>query len=86
METRTINPILKNVLELGPVLAFFGFIIWALTQQTDTLQALLVTPVWFIVLGVAWRLVGKAPHHIEKYAAFQRDLEEEAKLEAATRA
>ena len=68
------------------VLAFFGFILWALTQQADTLQALLVTPVWFIVLGVAWRLVGKAPHHIEKYAAFQRDLEEEAKLEAATRA
>ena len=39
-----------------------------------------------VMLGVAWRLVGKAPHHIEKYAAFQRDLEEEAKLEAATRA
>ncbi|MEV6057039.1 hypothetical protein [Streptomyces sp. NPDC052107] len=36
------------------VLAFFGFLIWALTQKEDTLRALLVTPVWFAALGIAW--------------------------------
>ncbi|MEU2980557.1 D-serine/D-alanine/glycine transporter [Streptomyces hirsutus] len=36
------------------VLAFFAFLIWALTQKEDTLQALLVTPVWFVILGIAW--------------------------------
>lgn len=37
------------------VLAFFAFVLVLLTQETDTLQALLVTPVWFIVLGIAWK-------------------------------
>ncbi|MEV0598790.1 D-serine/D-alanine/glycine transporter [Streptomyces sp. NPDC050315] len=39
------------------VLAFFVFLIWALTQKPDTLQALLVTPIWFIVLGIAWTVL-----------------------------
>ena len=39
------------------VLAFFAFIIVLLTRQPDTLQALLVTPVWFIILGVGWYFV-----------------------------
>ena len=33
---------------------FFLFLIWAFTQKDDTLQALLVTPIWFVVLAVAW--------------------------------
>ena len=36
------------------VYAFFAFLIWAFTQKEDTLQALLVTPVWFVVLAAAW--------------------------------
>ncbi|MFF4762709.1 D-serine/D-alanine/glycine transporter [Streptomyces sp. NPDC001292] len=39
------------------VLAFFAFLIWALTQKDDTLQALLVTPVWFVILGIAWAVL-----------------------------
>jgi D-serine/D-alanine/glycine transporter len=39
------------------VLVFFAFLIWALTQEQDTLQALLVTPVWFVVLGLAWAVM-----------------------------
>ena len=35
------------------VLAFFGFLLWALTQQPDTLQALIITPMWFVALGIA---------------------------------
>jgi D-serine/D-alanine/glycine transporter len=59
------------------VLAFFGFLLWALTQQPDTLQALMVTPVWFVALGVAWFFVRKQPRHLEKYEAFQRELDED---------
>lgn len=36
------------------VLAFFAFILVLLTLQDDTRQALMVTPIWFILLAVGW--------------------------------
>ena len=33
------------------VLAFFVFILWALSQQADTATALIVTPIWFVILA-----------------------------------
>ena len=45
------------------LIVFFAFLVWALTQESDTLQALLVTPVWFAVLGVAYLVVRRSPHH-----------------------
>ncbi|RYV51882.1 amino acid permease [Pengzhenrongella frigida] len=36
------------------VLAFFAFMLVALARGEDTRLALLVTPVWFVVLGGAW--------------------------------
>ena len=62
------------------VLVFFVFILWALTQQPDTLQALLVTPAWFIALGIAWIFVRKQPRHLQKYEAFKRELAEKGDL------
>jgi D-serine/D-alanine/glycine transporter len=56
------------------VFAFFAFVLWALTTQPDTLMALLVTPVWFVVLGVAWFILRKRPSHLARYAEFQKDL------------
>ena len=56
------------------VFAFFAFLIWALTQRADTLQALLVTPVWFVVLGIGWAVVRRRPHHLERYEEFRRSL------------
>ncbi|MFM6849125.1 MAG: D-serine/D-alanine/glycine transporter, partial [Terrabacter sp.] len=58
------------------VFAFFAFLIWALTQRADTLQALLVTPLWFVVLGIGWAVVRRRPHHLERYEAFRRELDE----------
>ncbi|MDJ0349620.1 D-serine/D-alanine/glycine transporter [Cryobacterium sp. PH29-G1] len=46
------------------VLAFFAFLVWALTQKTDTLQALLVTPVWFIGLGIVWAVIRRRPEQV----------------------
>ncbi|MFG1782542.1 D-serine/D-alanine/glycine transporter [Rhodococcus oryzae] len=53
------------------VMAFFGFLIWAFTQKEDTLQALLITPVWFAVLGVAWAIIRRRPVQMARAAAFQ---------------
>lgn len=39
------------------VLAFFVFILWALAQQADTRLALFVTPLWFVLLGVSYRVM-----------------------------
>lgn len=56
------------------VLAFFVFLVWAFTQKADTLQALLVTPVWFIVLGIAWAVLRKRRRHLAREAAFREEL------------
>jgi D-serine/D-alanine/glycine transporter len=59
------------------VFAFFAFVLWALTTQTDTLIALLVTPLWFVLLGVGWFSLRRRPSHLARYATFQRDLQTE---------
>jgi D-serine/D-alanine/glycine transporter len=51
------------------VLAFFVFILWALTTQPDTLTALLVTPIWFAVLCGAWLFVRRSTNHLARHAA-----------------
>ncbi|WP_067487113.1 MULTISPECIES: D-serine/D-alanine/glycine transporter [Dickeya] len=38
-------------------LAFFAFVLVLLTLQPDTLQALTVTPLWFVVLAVAYQIL-----------------------------
>jgi D-serine/D-alanine/glycine transporter len=60
----------------GPVMvwvvfAFFAFVLWALTTQPDTLLALLVTPIWFLVLGVAWAILRRNPVHAARYETFK---------------
>ena len=57
------------------VLAFFVFVVWALAQAADTRAALVVTPIWFVLLGVAWALVRRRPHNMERRAAFQANLD-----------
>ena len=56
------------------VFGFFAFLLWAFTQKTDTLQALLVTPVWFVVLGIAWAVLRRRPRHLAREAAFRTEL------------
>jgi D-serine/D-alanine/glycine transporter len=74
-----------GVVMVWVVFAFFAFVLWALTTQPDTLTALLVTPLWFVVLAVAWAILRRRPAHLARYEAFQADLEAEAKLEAEAR-
>ncbi|OBG86406.1 D-serine/D-alanine/glycine transporter [Mycobacterium sp. E802] len=57
------------------VLGFFVFLIVAFTLKEDTRQALLVTPIWFIVLAVAWAVLRRRPRHLAREAAFRADLE-----------
>ena len=40
-------------------LAFFAFVIVLLTLETDTRQALMVTPIWFVILGLGWMFIRK---------------------------
>ncbi|QTF07942.1 D-serine/D-alanine/glycine transporter [Brenneria izadpanahii] len=40
-------------------LAFFAFVIILLTLQHDTLQALVITPLWFIILTIAYQFFRK---------------------------
>ncbi|AOW93328.1 D-serine/D-alanine/glycine transporter [Rhodococcus sp. WMMA185] len=56
------------------VFAFFAFIVWALTQDDDTLVALLITPFWFAGLGIAWVVIRRRPAHVARYTAFKEEL------------
>ena len=40
-------------------LEFFVFVIVLLTLEADTRQALMVTPLWFIILGMGWMFIRK---------------------------
>ena len=59
------------------VLAFFVFILWALTTQPDTLTALLVTPIWFALLGGAYAVLRRTPLHQARVAEYQAMAAEE---------
>jgi D-serine/D-alanine/glycine transporter len=56
------------------VYAFFAFVLWALTTQPDTLAALLVTPIWFVILGVAWAILRRRPAHLARFEVFRAEL------------
>jgi D-serine/D-alanine/glycine transporter len=43
------------------VLAFFVFMLVALAQADDTRLALVVAPVWFLLLGAAWYFNRQTP-------------------------
>lgn len=57
-----------GVLMVYVVFAFFAFLLWALTTQADTLQALLVTPIWFALLGVVYAFLRRTPLHQARVA------------------
>jgi intracellular septation protein len=68
MAQKTINPVLKQVLELGPTLAFFLIYIpikdetytFGGTEYTGFIVAALVfIPILLIAMGVLWMLTGK---------------------------
>lgn len=67
-DAREINPILKQVLELGPTLAFFVLYIrikddtftYAGTEYTGFIvAAVLFVPVLLVAMGILWALTGK---------------------------
>ncbi|VTM09364.1 D-serine/D-alanine/glycine transporter [Klebsiella pneumoniae] len=37
-------------------MAFFVFVLVLLTLEDDTREALMVTPLWFVLLGAGWLL------------------------------
>jgi intracellular septation protein len=68
MAEKTINPVLKQVLELGPTLAFF-LIYLRIKEETYTfggndytgfiVAALIFVPILLVAMGILWVLTGK---------------------------
>jgi len=67
------------------VLAFFVFILWALTTQADTLTAMVVTPIWFLLLGIGYMFVRRNPKHASLRSAHAAKVAEERYEAAAYR-
>lgn len=67
-EPKPINPILKQVLELGPTVAFFliylrirddTFVIGGMEYTGFIIAALVLVPILLVAMGVLWALTGK---------------------------
>jgi D-serine/D-alanine/glycine transporter len=56
------------------VLAFFAFVIWALTTEAETAIALAWFPIWFVVLAAGWLIVRRGPDRAEQYRRFQAEM------------
>jgi D-serine/D-alanine/glycine transporter len=56
------------------VLAFFAFVIWALTTEAETAIALAWFPLWFVVLAAGWLIVRRRPDRAEQYRRFQAEM------------
>ena len=48
-----------------------------MATQPDTLTALLVTPIWFAVLGIAYAVVRRSPLHQARVAEWKAMAERE---------
>lgn len=68
------------------VLAFFAFVLWALTTQADTLMALLATPLWFLAVGVFYVKMRRSQEHQKLRAAHAEKVAEENLLADGYRA
>jgi D-serine/D-alanine/glycine transporter len=68
------------------VLVFFALMIAALSMDADTRLGLYVAPIWFILLGFAWRANSKKPRQQARIAAWNAmaDAEKLALTEKAT--
>lgn len=64
-------------------MAFFGFILWALTTQADTFSALIFTPIWFVALGIGYAILRSKPTHAELRAFHEAKVAQERMLAAS---
>jgi D-serine/D-alanine/glycine transporter len=65
-----------GVLMCWAVLAFFVFVIWTLTTDSETAIALAWFPLWFAVLAAGWLIVRRRPGRAEQYRLFQAEMNE----------
>ncbi|KZS59997.1 hypothetical protein A4G28_09530 [Mycobacterium ostraviense] len=64
-----------GVMMCWAVLAFFVFVLWTLTTNTETLVALAWFPLWLMLLAVGWLVVRRRPGRTERSRRFQAKLE-----------
>lgn len=78
MAERKINGVLKQVLELGPTLAFFliylrikddSFLIWGTEYSGFIVAALVFIPILLVSMGILWALTG-AISRMQVFTAF----------------
>ncbi|WP_341286309.1 amino acid permease [Mycobacterium decipiens] len=56
------------------VLAFFMFVVWALTTEPETALALAWFPLWFVGLTLGWLIAQRRPGRAEQYCLFQAEM------------
>lgn len=61
------------------ILAFFVFVIWTLSTESETAVALAWFPSWFVVLAAGWLVVRRRPGHAEQYRLFQAEMNQPAR-------
>ena len=58
------------------VMAFFAFVVWALSTDSETAAGLVAVPVWLAVLGVSWFFVRRTESHQQAFEWFKQEVSE----------
>ena len=65
------------------VMAFFVFLLWAFTKDDETLTGLIATPIWFVLVGIAYLVLRNNPAHAASRAAHVKKVAQEKAAAAA---
>ena len=58
------------------VMAFFAFVVWALSTDSETAAGLVAVPVWLAVLWVSWFFVRRTESHQQAFEWFKQEVSE----------
>lgn len=63
-----------GVVMCAVVLAFFAFVVWALSTDPQTATGLVAVAAWLVVLGIAWAFVRRTESHRQTFEWFKQEM------------
>lgn len=74
-----------GVVMCAVVLAFFAFVVWALSTDPQTATGLVAVAAWLVVLGIAWAFVRRTESHRQTFEWFKQEMAGSAEHERSPR-
>ena len=74
-----------GVVMCAVVLAFFAFVVWALSTDPQTATGLVAVAAWLVVLGISWAFVRRTESHRQTFEWFKQEMAGSAEHERSPR-